>query len=40
VKLVQAMIKPTAVMWRESMEISAMESIRGMNITWPPRSPT
>jgi hypothetical protein len=32
VKLVQAMIKPTAAMWHESMEILAMERIRGMNI--------
>jgi hypothetical protein len=32
VKLVQAMIKPTAAVWHESMEILAKERIRGMNI--------
>jgi hypothetical protein len=32
VKLVQAMIKPNAAMWHESMEILAEERIRGMNI--------
>jgi hypothetical protein len=32
VKLVQAMIKPSAAMWHESMEILAEDRIRGMNI--------